>query len=250
MYYNCRLYDYPIGQHVTFFKKTINTDIENQNNENFTKSYSNENRTETEEKHCLNVSYNRTKNKIYNIARSNKWKWFITITFDRNKTDASDYDEVTERLQNFLENLRKRKCPNMIYLIVPELHKDKTHYHFHGLIANCGNMRFSYSGKCDRKGNMIFNMPDWSFGFTTATRVSDSGRVSHYITKYITKESTRFLKNKKRYYASRNINKVEPELLTLDEELFLQTYGDRIAYCKTVDIPDAGQRVTYYELTD
>lgn len=250
MFYNCRLYDYAVGQHVTFYTKTINTGTENQMNENFTKTYQNENRTEEQEKHSINVSYNRTKQKIYNLARSNKWEWFITITFDRTQTDASDYEQITEKLQNFLENLRKRKCPDLIYLIVPELHKDGTNYHFHGLLANCGNMRFSYSGKSDKKGNMIFNMPDWSFGWTTATRVADTARVSHYITKYITKISTRMLKNKKRYYASRNINKVEPEYFTMTEEDFLKVYGDRILHCKTVDIGDAGQRVKYYELSD
>lgn len=214
------------------------------------KSYQNENRTEEEEKHSLKVSYNRTKNTIYNLARSNNWEWFITITFDRTKTDASDYEEVTAKLQKFLQNLRERKCPDLIYLIVPELHKDGRNYHFHGLLANCGNMKFAYSGKSDRKGNMIFNMPDWSFGFTTATRVGDTAKVSHYITKYITKESTRFLKNKKRYYASRNINKVEPEYFTMDEETFLQIYGDRILHCKTVNMEDAQQQIKYFELSD
>ncbi len=249
MEYNCRLYDYASGQHVTFYQKAINTGIKKKN-ENFEKTYHNEDRTDAEEKHCIQVSYNRTKNRIYQIARSNSWEWFITFTFDRTRTDASDYDEVTEKLQNFLEHLRQRKALGLIYLIVPELHKDKTHYHFHGLLAHCGNMRFSYSGKNDKKGNMIFNMPDWSFGFSTATRVADTKRVSHYITKYITKESTCFLKNKKRYYCPRNINIIEPEFFVLEHENFLSIYGDRIAYTKTVDIPDAGQRVTYYELRD
>ena len=249
MEYNCRLYDYASGQHVTFYQKTINTGIEKKN-ENFKKTYCNENRTDEEEKHCVQVSYNRTKNRIYQIARSNSWEWFITFTFDRTKTDASDYDVITKKLQNFLDNLRQRKAPDLIYLIVPELHKDKTHYHFHGLLACCGKMRFSYSGHDDHKGNQIFNMPDWSFGFSTATRVSDTKRVSHYITKYITKEDTEFLKNKKRYYCSRNINTIEPEYFILEHEDFLKTYGDRIAYTKTVDIPKAGQRVIYYELQD
>lgn len=29
------------------------------------------------------------------------------------------------------------------YLIIPELHADKVHYHFHGLLADCGGMVFS-----------------------------------------------------------------------------------------------------------
>jgi len=249
MFYNCRLYDYAVGQHVTFYTKTINAGTDNQTHENTMRTL-NENRTEQQIQHSINVSYNRTKNKIYHLARSNSWDWFITITFDRQQTDATSYEQVTEKLQNFLEHLRQRKCPDLIYLIVPELHKDGKNYHFHGLLANCENMRFSYSGKSDKTGKMIFNMPDWSFGFTTATRVGDTGKVSHYITKYITKKSTQLLANKKRYYASRNIKKVEPQYFTMDEETFLQIYGDRILHCKTVNIDDAGQRVKYYELSD
>lgn len=74
--------------------------------------------------------------------------------------------------------------------------------------------------------------------------------VSSYITKYMTKATVSYLKNKKRYYASHNINIVEPEFLVEDEEEFQMLYSDRITYCKTVDIPDAGQIVTYYELKD
>lgn len=250
MSYNCRLYDYADGQHVTFYKQTISTEQSTEHkNEHFTKSYNNEDRTE-EEKHCINVSYNRTKNRIYNIARSYTWEWFITITFDRTKTDSSDYEVVTKKLEKFLNHLKERKCPGLVYLIVPELHADKEHYHFHGLLRNCGSMRFSYSGHDDKKGNMIFNMPDWSFGFSTATKVADTQRVSHYITKYITKESTQFLKNKKRYYCPHGLETVQPDFFLLDEEVFLEIYGDRIAYTKTVDIPEAGQRITYYEVKD
>ena len=249
MFYNCRLYDYAVGQHVTFYTKTINTGTDNHTHEN-TMRTQNEERTQQQIQHSINVSYNRTKNKIYHLARSNSWDWFITITFDRQQTDATSYEEVTEKLQNFLEHLRQRKCPDLIYLIVPELHKDGKNYHFHGLLANCENMRFSYSGKSDKTGKMIFNISDWSFGFTTATRVGDTGKVSHYITKYITKKSTQLLANKKRYYASRNIRKVEPQYFTMDEETFLRIYGDRILHCKTVNLEDAGQQVKYYELSD
>ena len=38
----------------------------------------------------------------------------------------------------------------MKYIIVPELHKDKEHYHFHGLLANVDNLTFK-AWKVDRK---------------------------------------------------------------------------------------------------
>lgn len=67
MEYNCRVYDYPTGQHVTIYKRTItrsddlgnegteDLEVEADMNVNFTKSYKNEDRTKEEEEHCKNV---------------------------------------------------------------------------------------------------------------------------------------------------------------------------------------------------
>lgn len=251
--YNCRLFSYETGQHVTFYKKAI---TQNKATLKYTLKKKEPKivkakveRTVEAEARCKRTSCNRSKNQVYRIARSNRWDWFITLTFDRTRTDASDYNMVVERLQNFLENIRKRKCPEMKYLIVPELHKDGEHYHFHGLLANADGLRFSYSGHDDRKsGRCIYNVLDWSWGYTTATLVGDSGRVSSYITKYITKDVDEHLKDKRRYYYSKNCNIAEKELLLLDEEDFLHVYADRIKYTKSVVVPQACQIINYYEL--
>lgn len=265
MEYNARMYDYPIGKHVTLYKKAItrkekDTDIKtvNQNttenepkkNAHFTKTYKNEERTKEAENHSNHVSLSGTKNRIYNIARSNTWDWFITFTFDRTKTDASDYDMIVYRLKIFLNHLQQRQCPNLKYLIVPELHSDGKHYHFHGLLSDCNGLRFSYSGKDDKKGNPIYNILNWKWGFTTATRVTDTQRVSSYITKYITKESQAFLKEKNRYYCSRNIIRVKPEYTVIDQDTFLEIYGSDITYAKSISVEVAHQQITYFELKD
>lgn len=252
MEYNCRIYDYPAGQHVTIYKKTItrkDTEIENtEKNEHFTKAYKNEERTTEEENHCTKVSLSATKNRIYNIARSNTWDWFITLTFDREKTDSSDYDEIVRRLQIFLNHLQQRQCPNLKYLIVPEFHADNKHYHFHGLLSDCDGLRFKYSGHDTKNEEPIYNILNWSWGFTTATRVTDTRRVSSYITKYITKESQIFLKEKNRYYCSRNINRTKADFHIVDEEDFLKVYGSEIVYAKSVTIKEAHQQINYYEI--
>ncbi len=257
MEYNCRVYSYPSGNHVTFFKKTVTRkekDIEDKNikqkNTNFTKVYVDENRTQEAEEHSKSVSLSASKNRIYNIARSNRWEWFITLTFDRNSNDSSDYEIVTRRLHIFLNNLQKRKCSDMKYLIVPELHADKEHYHFHGLLSNVDNLRFCFSGKFDKKENPIFNILDWSYGFTTATQVKDTNRASSYITKYVTKDIDMKLKNKKRYMCSKNIDRTEPDFLMMYEEDFLEVYADYIVYVKNVKVSAAHQSINYYELKD
>ena len=263
MEYNCRVYDYPTGQHVTIYTRTISRsenlrvedkddfedlEVEADMNENFTKSYKNEDRTKEQEDHCKKVSLSSTKNRIYNISRSNLWDWFITLTFDRERTDASDYDLVVRRLKIFLNNLQQRQCPDLKYLIVPEFHADNKHYHFHGLLSGCDGLRCKYSGHDTKDGQPIYNILNWTWGFTTATRVYDTQRVSSYITKYITKESCIFLKEKHRYYCSRNINRAKPQYFIVDQEDFLKVYGSSIVYAKSVKVPDANQMINYYEL--
>ncbi|MCM1047360.1 MAG: hypothetical protein NC433_02915 [Clostridiales bacterium] len=274
MQYNCRLYEYPTGQHVTFYKKTISriekdkkdlrktvkkfTATQNslaiENNEPETAdnniAAAGSERTEEMIEHSKNVSLSRTKNSIYNIARSNTWQWFITLTFDQTKTDSSDYDVVVHRLHTFLKNLRTRKCPDMKYLIVPELHKDGIHYHFHGLLSDVGGLRFTFSGHFDEEDNPIYNLPDWKIGFTTATQIKDSQRVSSYITKYITKDSEIHLKNKKRYMCSKNVERAAAEYFIQDEEEYLGLYHENIAHAKNIKVPAAHQSINYYELND
>lgn len=245
--YNCRLLTYPEGQHVTIYRRSIN---KGEKNAHLSKTFQRTGKQdfEQEEQHCKNVSLSRTKNTIYNIARSNVWEWFITLTFNRELTDSASYDEVTAKLNDFFANLRKRRCPGLKYLIVPELHKDGIHYHFHGLLSNIDGLQFRFSDHYDKNGNPIFNVVNWSFGFTTATRVTDTSRVSSYITKYVTKATEQYLKEKRRYYASRNIERAKGEYYIIDEEEFQEMYRDDIQYVKTVNIPAAHQQVTYYEI--
>lgn len=245
--YNSRIIKYATEQQITFYKKSITR--EKEKNEKLQKGIINESRTEKQESECKRISINQTKNRIYQLARANTWEWFITMTFDRNKTDSSDYQEIIDSLHKFLNNLRMNYAPELIYLIVPELHADGKHYHFHGLLANTGNLQFKYSGHIDHKsGRPIYNIVQWKLGFTTATRVTDTAKVSGYITKYITKECCSVLKNKKRYYVSHNINRPEIIYTVLNEEEFQAYYGDKIKYCKSISVPQSGQGISYYEL--
>ena len=46
------------------------------------------------------VSRNRTIHKIYDIAKSNYWEWFFTLTFDPEKVDSFDYSLCTKNFPN------------------------------------------------------------------------------------------------------------------------------------------------------
>ena len=149
-------------------------------------------------------SVRRSKNMIYDVAKSNDWNWFFTLTFNPNKVDSFDYDITTTKLSNWLKYMRK-KCPNMKYLVVPELH-ESGRWHFHGLFANVENMKFVDSDKRDKKGRIIYNVDSYKLGFSTATQIEDLEKACSYIAKYITFDLCSLTKGKKRYWTSRNVD--------------------------------------------
>ncbi len=246
--YNCRVYAYPDTAQVAVYKKTMHKNGMKEKNKNFTKSHNSGDRSEEAEKHCKETSLSAAKNRIYNIARSNRWEWFITLTFDQKRTDSSDYDIVMRKLHNFLNNLQQRKCPDLKYLIVPEFHADGIHYHFHGLLSDCEGLVFADSGKKDKRNRQIYNIRNWTYGFTTATRIDDTRCASGYLTKYITKESDSHLKNKKHYLCSRNISRTKAAYYIVEEEELLKEYGEHIVYSKNIKVKDAFQSINYYEI--
>lgn len=198
------------------------------------------------------VASNRAKNKVYELARANSWDWFLTFTFDRVKVDSSNYDVTLKKIRKWLNHQKERYAPDLKYIIIPELHADKVHYHFHGLLADCGNMKFVDSGH-KKKGETIYNLESFKFGFTTATRVKDTGRVASYIVKYMTKELTDSLNGYHRYLASRNLKKPEIVEYNLTPEQYLDLLAcisDDIGYMKNVVQENCGQRVTYIELNN
>lgn len=176
-------------------------------------------------------SLNRTKKNIYRYARCAPWEYFVTLTFDSSKTDRYDFTECSRLVRRWFNN-QHRNAPDMKYLVVPERHKDGA-WHFHALLANVGNMKFTDSGKRS-KGKIIYNMSKWSYGFSTATAVTDVYKVANYIGKYITKDLCEATPNKQRYFVSKNMPKPEEFVfylggdirLTSDEEESLKNISD------------------------
>lgn len=255
MIYNCKVLKYADSTHIEFFENPVHRKDEKIENTitNVTERKKiqiiEDLQNDLKKEHSTKVSVNRSKNNLYRIARSNNWEWFITITFDRKITDASDYMEVAKKITTFFNNQRKRGSPDLKYLLVPEFHKDGKNYHFHGLLANC-NFTMIDSGHKDSFGNEIYNISDWKIGFTTASKIKDNGKVTNYIGKYITKELLNRLKYKKRYFASRNCDVVEEEFLNIHPEEFYKMFGVDFDYLKTVNISDANQRIKYIEINN
>lgn len=189
----------------------------------------------------LSISVNRSKNNLFRIARSNVWDLFVTFTFDQNgrfteATDSSDYDTVSKAISDWCNLRRKTDCPDLKYLIVPELHKDGIHYHYHGLLANCEGLKLSYSGYNDFEGAKIYNVDSWKYGFTTASKIKSNEAVTKYLGKYISKDLMNNLKYKKRYYASQNVNVADEEMYYISPDRLYDFFNpDDMIYLKTVN---------------
>lgn len=206
--------------------------------------------SEKQREHVIQSSMNRTVQKIYEISRANIWDYFLTLTFDRNKLDSSNYNLLCDKVSKWLNNLRSRYAPDLKYLIVPELHKDGKHYHFHGLLANIGNITLKDSG-IKKNGHTIYNMSNWKYGFSTVTKVIDSNKVSAYITKYITKELCAVSKNKRRYWTSKNCDTAKISVYNLPYEdiaEFLDKNLHSIRHTSSVTIESAGLVINYIEM--
>lgn len=221
----------------------------------------NRERTEEQVKHSITSSVNRTVNQIYALSRSNQWDYFITLTFNPDLINNSDYKLISEKLNIWTNNLKKRYAPNLKYLFVPELHKDKSKWHFHGLFSDIGFMPLEFSGKvCVGKyvydyvrkpyATKIFNLPLWKYGFSTATKVRDSGKASSYITKYITKDISRVLQNQHRFLSSQNVQRPIEKTYNIDYDSlqnFIQSHLSEVDYISNVNLTEASQKITYME---
>lgn len=200
---------------------------------------------------ALQVSLNRSKQQLIGICRANVWDYFITFTFNPRLVDSSNYEEVCQKAGKWMNNLKERVCPDLKYVLVPELHKDGEHYHLHGLMANCKGLRLRVSGKFDKKGKLIYNMPAWRYGWNTATEVVHSGKVANYISKYITKDTDGLLKGKKRYWCSHNTirpNDCAVEYYVKDHMEVIAHLSDNIKYLKKSHIPQVNNDIWYIEV--
>ena len=123
------------------------------------------------------VSRNRAKAAVRDIARCNRFDFFFTWTLDAAKISRYDPEEVLKKVMTFLKNASYRK--GFRYVLVPELHKDGA-IHFHGLCC-LGEIRIQqatdpHTGRplSTERGQPISNMLDWKFGFSTCVPIDET----------------------------------------------------------------------------
>lgn len=129
----------------------------------------------------------RARAAVFDLARANDLRWFVTFTCDPRKIDREDDAAVLKAWRVWMQNAVQRR--GLRYVAVAEYHKNPRALHFHALcMADWREGDLAASGKVDKAGRPIYNLDAWPYGFTTAVRVTgDYDAVCGYLAKYITK---------------------------------------------------------------
>lgn len=167
-------------------------------------------------------SMRRARAKVRRIALSNDMKWFVTLTLSPEKVDRYDGQAVIKKLNQWCSNQVKRK--GLKYVLVPERHKDGA-IHFHGFFNDA--LEAVASGHTDSKGHMMYNIPAWTLGFTTAIEVyGDYAGAVAYVCKYIGKQGDKPCG--RWYYSGGDL--MEPEVIyaEIDVNDLVEEYGGKV----------------------
>lgn len=199
--YNLRILTYPDGTQQFFYMsnpKLVGFEIEERQ----------ETGLNVERKKIDNSK--RAMQKVYNLARSNNWDWFLTMTLSPDKVDRYDYDDSVKAMQHYCDIMRKQGNK---WLMVPEQHKDGA-WHFHALVEGPLKMERAVNPKTgeplsDRSHRPIYNVTNYKYGYTTITPVGAQAKAAGYLTKYLSKKMD-VPKGRKRYWASKSL--LEPDV--------------------------------------
>ena len=82
----------------------------------------------------LSNNLSRARSAVYALARCNPWSYFVTLTLDPSKVDRNDLKAAYRKLAKWINNYNSRHNCKVLYLLVPEPHKDGA-WHFHGLLS-------------------------------------------------------------------------------------------------------------------
>lgn len=145
------------------------------------------------------ISISRTRRNIREIALSNGFEYFATLTINSQYCDRFHLTECQTLLRKKLYKL-KRKNPNFAYLFITEKHKNGA-FHFHGLVKGITDFYYNQNGYLSHS---LFD----EIGFNSFSQIRDYNKTCNYILKYITKDC---VKNEQGtvYISSRGLKKAD-----------------------------------------
>ena len=184
----------------------------------------NKNKVKTDKDEIERIEVSRIKSKIKDYALCNDFQYFFTQTLNNNY-NRYDLNEFKLLIQKKFKAY-KRKNSDFKYLIIYEKHKDGA-YHLHGLVSGLGQDVYINSN------NYLSLAFFEDLGFNSLSKVRDNIKVSHYITKYISKNTEKTssgysyfhsqgLKTSKKTVL--NFNEIKNDLISTYENDFVKKY--------------------------
>lgn len=159
---------YAVPLHRTLHKiKDLNNNVNNNDNS-----------------HSLDKAISRAKSTIRDLALSNDFNYFGTMTFDKELVDRFNISDICDLLKVTFKAY-KRKYNDFKYLYILEKHKNGA-YHLHGLFSGLGDLYINQYG--------YFNSSFFQQKLgkvNSFSTIKHKGRTANYITKYITKDCIR-----------------------------------------------------------
>ena len=199
----------------------------------------------------------RARAQVRDLALCNPFSHFVTLTLDPARVDRYDMEAITRKLNAWLSNQVQRR--GLRYVLVPERHQDGA-IHFHGffndvlervdsgtMIPPGGGRPRKPRSKAQRAaweaegGRVVWNLPGWSLGFTTALElVGDYRRAVSYVCKYIGKQQAPHGAGADKpggrwYYSGGELARPRVELADLDPWELRERPGARV-----LEVPQAG----------
>ena len=178
-------------------------------------------------------SMRRARANVRRLALANDFTYFVTLTLDRQKIDRYDGATITKALNRWCDNMVRRY--GLQYVLVPEQHKDGA-FHFHGFFNGC--VKAVESGHTDGSGHMIYNLPQWTFGFTAAIRLyGNYPQAVGYVCKYIGKQGGERPLGRW-YYSGGALQKPQKTYADMDYRDLQESYGK-----KAVELEIPGRKI-------
>ena len=186
----------------------------------------------------------RAKSIITEIALNNKFDYFCTFSFDKDKIDRYDLKECYKRLRLFFKEFKKRYAPNFQWLIIPEFHKDGA-IHFHGLVSGIPDGELTVPDTIMKRMSdgeiaVVPNTPKylyWAryskrFGIFNCSKIKTSEGVAYYVTKYVIKELSKIPTGVNLYAHSKGLKKADVIYHSYNDSEMLITPSYKNDFCK------------------
>ena len=199
----------------------------------------------------------RAANAVRDLALSNDFRWFVTLTLDKDKINRYDVKEITKKLNVWLSNMVQR-C-GLKYVLVAERHKDGA-IHFHGLVNEAPG--FAPSGTWNVPGHKkpikprsaaqraawaarddcheVYNWERWPLGFSTGIRLYGEYEAAvRYVCKYIRKQTEGPEGAKvggRWYYSGGDLRRPDVEYINVNVEWMKENCPGAYYF----DVPEAG----------